>query len=311
MITAPSQSEVDRDALWSMEVFAAVVDRGTLAAAAQALRVTPSAVSKQLAKLEARIGVRLIQRTTRRLEVTSAGTRYREHARGIRAALEAADADVQSEDTALRGQVRVTAPTLLGQELVARVAADFVRDYPRVEVELDFTDRFVDLIGESVDIAIRVAPALPPSGLHARRIGFIEWFFVASPGYLRRSAAPRRPQDLADHACLALAGAERGRWAMTFGGRSMTVAVQGPIASTSLAALHRCALAGAGIVQCPAYLVSRDLEKGRLVRLLPNASIKRRVVFAVRASGRFVPPRVDALTTRLQTELRRLLALGS
>ncbi|MFT3770318.1 MAG: LysR family transcriptional regulator [Minicystis sp.] len=295
---------IDRDALWDMEVFLAVVEGGALAAAARALRVTPSAVSKQMARLEARLGVRLLQRTTRRLRPTPAGARYADHARRVVAALAEAEADVQTEGASLRGRLRVSAPTLLGQELVAPIVARFLLAHPDVMVDLDLTDRFVDLAAEPVDLAVRVAARLPASELSARKIGVVRWVLVASPAYLKRRATPKRAEDLADHACLDLAHAEdRTRWRLTAGGRAASVTVKGPLVSSSMVALHRAALAGAGIAQLPGYLVRADLAEGRLVQVLRGAELPRRFVFALQPSRALVPPRVRAFADFLAGEL--------
>lgn len=295
---------LDRDALIHMQLFLAVVDGGSLAAAARALRLTPSAVSKQLSRLERRLGVRLVERTTRSLRVTAAGTRYRRHARSLVATLADAEADVQAETRAVAGELRVSAPTLLGQEVVGPLAARFLLAHPEVCLELDLTERFVDLAAEPVDVALRVATRLPASGLAARRLGSFAGVIVASPDYLERRGAPRRAQDLAEHACLELAhDAERGRWRMTSGGRELAVEVRGPLVSSSLVALRRCALAGLGVARLPGYLVRDDLEQGRLVRLLPHVASARKAVFAVRAHAALVPPRVRAFIDFLAAEL--------
>jgi DNA-binding transcriptional LysR family regulator len=285
------------------------VDGGTLAAAARALRVTPSSISKQLAKLERRLGVRLLQRTTRSLRVTAAGARYRAHAQRVMSALAEAEADVQSEETALAGALRVSAPTLLGQEAIAPIAARFLRENAGVELDLELTDRFVDLVSEPIDLAIRVASRLPESGLSARRLGLLSWHFVASPAYIKQRGAPRRPEDLGHHACLDLAhGTDRGRWRMAYGGAEVEVDVRGPLVSSSLVALHRSALAGLGVAQLPSYLVREDLERRRLVQVLPSAGTARRTVFAVQPSRSFAPPRVRAFTDFLAAELPAVVA---
>ncbi|WP_394837354.1 LysR substrate-binding domain-containing protein [Pendulispora rubella] len=295
---------MDREALWNMEVFLAIANGGTLAAAARALRVTPSAVSKQLAKLEARLGVRLLQRTTRTLRATAAGERYRAHARRVIEALESAEADVQSEETALAGPIRVSAPSLLGQEIVAPIVADFLKAHPRVRIDLELTDRFVDLVGEVFDLAIRVAAELPESGLTARRIGTLSWRYFASPAYVSARGMPTRPEDLTGHDCLELAHDERrGRWQIRLRKREVEVDVRGPLVSSSVVALHRVALAGLGIARLPTFLVERDLAAGQIVEVFPNAIPHRTSVFAVQPTRAFVAPRVRAFGNHLVTEL--------
>lgn len=286
---------IDREALWAMQVFVAVVEGGSLAAAARSLRVTPSAVSKQLGKLERRMHVRLLQRSTRALRTTAAGERYRAHAKSILSAVEAAECDTQAREEAIAGSLRVSAPTVLGQEVVAPIVAAFVARHRDVQIELDLTDRFVDLGTEPVDVAIRVASRLPESRLTARRLGALTWILVASPAYLEARGKPSRAEDLATHACLDLAhAADRGRWRLQMRERSVEVEVTGPLVSSSLIALHRCALAGVGIAQLPSYLVRADVAAGRLVQVLSTAGAERRTVWAVQPTRAFVPARVRA-----------------
>ncbi|MDF2696999.1 MAG: Transcriptional regulator, LysR family protein [Labilithrix sp.] len=295
---------IDRDALAVMEAFVAVVDRGSLAAAARVLGVTPSAVSKQIARLERRLRVRLLQRTTRSLRVTAAGERYRAHARKVIAALEEAEADVQAGDAVLAGALRVSAPTLLGEELVAPIAARFLKEHPDVRLELELTDRFVDVVSEPIDLAVRVAPRLPESGLLARRIGDLTWVLVASPAYLRERGEPATPRDLTEHRCLELAhGSDRGHWRLEHRGRPFELGVRGPLVCTSLVALRRCAREGLGIVQLPAYIAREDIQRGRLVQVLPGVTGARRTVYVVQPTRAFVAPRVRAFVERIASEL--------
>ncbi len=303
---------MDRDALWSMLVFLEVVERGTLAGAAQALHVTPSAVSKQMTKLEERLGVRLAQRTTRSFRLTAAGTRYREHATRVTSALDDAEADVQRESGALRGRLRVSAPLLLGQQLVAPIVARFLEAHPDIELDLELSDRFVDVVGESIDLAVRVAQHLPESGLTVRTVGTMDWYLVASPAYLARHGTPRVPADLADHTCVELSHAQdRGMWRLETGGKTEAVAVRSRLASTGLVALHHGVREGAGIGRFPEHLVGEDLASGRLVRLLRKVSTSQRVVSLLMPSRSYVPPRVRAFATVLTQELRPALKGGA
>jgi DNA-binding transcriptional LysR family regulator len=300
----------DRDAVWGMEVFLKILETGSIAAAARALRVTPSAVSKQLAKLEARLGVRLLRRTTRRLSPTGEGLRYAEHAGAILGAIEAAEREIAREEDTPRGKLRVSAPTLLGQEIIAPLAARFLAENPRVELELDLSDGYVDLVKESFDLAVRIAPRLRENGLIARKIGVNELILVASPRYLEGAPPLRRPRDLSQHRCLELAhSSDRGRWSLAASGRTFAVPVRDPVVcSNSLVALHRLALAGAGVASLPTYLVRRDIEERRLAQVLPSARRAQRSIYVVHAGGRLVTTRVrrfaDLLARDLPGEIR-------
>lgn len=299
---------VDREALWAMQLFVEVISRGSLAEAARAQGITPSAVSKQIARLEERLGVRLLSRTTRSLAATAAGARYHEHAQQILAAVRAAEAEVIADKGDARGRLKVSAPTLLGQELIAPLCARFIDQHPGVEIALDLSDRFVDLVREGVDVALRVATGLPGSGLTMRRLGAFELVLVASPAYLRRRPPIEHPKDLEQHACLSVAHLEdRRTWRLSLGGRAMEVQVAGPLTSTSMRALHAAAREGAGIALVPLYMAAPDLASGRVARVLPQASMPRRTVHAVHASGRLAPARVRRFVDLLALELPRVL----
>ena len=291
---------LDREGLWAMQVFRLVTDEGSLAGAARALRMSPSAVSKVLAKLEARLGVELLRRTTRKASMTPAGERYRDHCVRVLGAWDEAEADLAAESSEARGTLRVSAPTVFGQEVVAVCVAAFVRAHPKVRVELELADRYVDLVRESFDLAVRIAGELPPSGLVARRVGVQRRVLCASPEYLADAPPLRRARDLEGHRCLELAHVvDRGRWELASHGRTTRVPVDGPVLSTNLRALYQCVLGGAGVARMPLYLVAGDLEAGRLVRVLPEVTLSRSEVFVVRASGRRLSASARALSSRI------------
>lgn len=303
---------IDREALWGMQVFLAVVEAKTIAAAARTLRVTPSAVSKQLAKLEQRLGTRLLQRTTRSLRVTSAGERYAARATVAVAALAEAEESARAEASAPRGPLRVSAPTVLGQELVAPIAARFLATHREVSMELELSDRFVDLAAEPIDVAIRIARRLRSSGTTARRLGVMGWTLVASPSYLEAHGAPRRPEDLALHRCLEIAhDLERGRWRLERGARHTRVAVSGPLVTTSLFVLRRAVLDGLGIARMPTYVVRAALDAGTLAVVLPTWRLEASTVYALQPSRLFVPSRTRAFVELLVDALPALLASGA
>lgn len=302
---------MDRDALWQMQLVVATVDEGTIAGAARRMRVTPSAVSKHLLAVERRIGVRLIQRTTRSLRVTEAGARYIEQARAALAAVEAVEARASSEQSALKGPIRISAPTLLGQELLAPVIARFVKTFPEVHVDLDLADRFVDVVSEPIDVAVRIARRLPSAEYIVRRIGEIRWVLVASTQYLAEHKRLRRLEDLAEHACLELRHADdRGRWRFVRNGKQVLVSVRGPLTCSNLIALRHAIRQGVGIAQVPTYLVTSDLASGRLVTVFPRSVLESRALFLVQPSRAFVPHRVRALCDVLARELPIALIEG-
>lgn len=299
---------IDRDALWDMQVFAAVVDGGSIAAGARAVGATPSAISKRLAALERRLGTRLLHRTTRQLRITTEGATYVERARELLHTVAKLESCMQENGGALRGEIRISAPTLLGQELLTGVIARFLRQHPEVSAHLELSDRLVDLVSEPFDVAIRVATHLEAKELIARRVGVLETILVASPGYVKERGAPENVASLSTHAVLEAAfDGNRGRWDLQTRSGIKSVAVRGPLVCSSLGALRQAALAGLGVAQLPRYLVQSDLRARRLVHLLPKCTADQRSVFVVRASRAFVPSRVRALTEFIARELPALL----
>jgi DNA-binding transcriptional LysR family regulator len=277
-----------------MSIFVAVVDAGSFTAAAKALRMPKSTVSKRIAELEDRLGCRLLHRTTRRVKVTAVGATYYAECQRIVADARAADRTVAARDGALRGTVRVTAPWLLS-EIIAPAMHRFLRENENVSLEVWITNRLVDLIEEGVDLAIRPG-GLTDSSLMARRLGEVERCICASPEYLARHRAVTKPSDLRSHACVAFGrGGTTRTWTFERDGKKTIVSVNGRYAVTSVALMHRAALAGLGIASIPKFVVEDDLAAGRLVPLLENWSAGRGAVHLVYPSGRHLSPSVRAL----------------
>ncbi|HSC88124.1 MAG TPA: LysR family transcriptional regulator [Polyangiaceae bacterium] len=286
-----------------MRTFVTVVEAGTIASAAKKLLRTPSAISKQLKRLEDELRVTLLHRSTRQLRLTDDGRRFHAHALRLVSGFDDAKAELLHRHTTLSGSLRISAPLSFGQEMVATWVAQFSRHAPEVHVDLNLSDRWVDLTTEPFDVAIRIAPRLPSSGHTAQKLGTMRWHFVASPSYLSQRGTPSVPRDLSDHACLELAHAlDRGKWRVA---GQRPVAVRGPLVSNGIVALHRAALAGAGIAQLPAYLVSEDVRARRLVRVLPRHEGTPRQVFALFQDGQRAPHRVRAFVDFLRTHAPR------
>ncbi|WP_394851164.1 LysR family transcriptional regulator [Pendulispora rubella] len=277
-----------------MSIFAAVVEAGTFTAAAKALGMPKSTVSKRISELEDRLGCRLLHRTTRRVKLTAVGCSYHAECQRIVADARAADRTVAARDGSLQGIVRVTAPWLLA-EIVAPAMHRFLRENENVSLEVWITNRVVDLIEEGVDLAIRPG-SLTDSSLVARRLGEVEHCICASPDYLERHRTVTKPSDLRTHACIAFGrmGTKR-TWSFERDGKKTLVAVNGRYAVTSGALMHRAALAGLGIASVPKFVVEDDLASGRLVRLLENWTTGRGAVHLVYPSGRHLSPAVRGL----------------
>lgn len=253
------------DRLDEFAIFVRIVEEGSLVRAAQRLSRSAPAVTRALAALEERIGVRLIDRTTRRLAPTEAGRALYERARGVVEAYEAAAAGAR--EAPVRGLLRIAAPVQFGRRHVAPLAAHFLDSHEGVEIELLLNDRNVDLIEEGIDVALRIG-ALADSGLVARPVGHVRRQWVASPAYLARHGTPKAPADLALHE--ALLGTSRGAMEWTFGGRrrGAPAHLAGRLRVDDIETRLWLAREGRGIAQFLSYQVAEDLTAGRLVRLL-------------------------------------------
>ena len=253
------------DRLDEFAIFVRIVEEGSLVRAAQRLRRSAPAVTRALAALEDRIGVRLIDRTTRRLAPTEAGRALYERARAVNADYEAAAAGAR--EAPVRGLLRIAAPVQFGRRHVAPLATRFLDSHDGVEIELLLNDRNVDLIEEGIDVAVRIG-ALADSGLVARPVGHVRRQWVASRAYLTTHGTPTAPADLARHE--ALLGTSRGAMEWTFGGRrrGAPTHLAGRLRVDDIETRLRLAREGRGIAQFLSYQVAEDLAAGRLVRLL-------------------------------------------
>ncbi|WP_419695024.1 LysR family transcriptional regulator [Mesorhizobium muleiense] len=275
-----------------MGVFLAVVEEGDFSAAARRLRMTPSAVSKIIGRLESRLGVRLLQRSTRRISLTAEGSTYAESARRILNDIKEAEIAVQP-GAEPRGRLRVSLPSAFGHRLIVPMLPAFIDRYPAVELELMFTDAIVDLLAEATDVAVRVA-AHSDSRLVVRRLAPNRRVICASPRYLERHGMPTTPDDLQGHICLGVT-ARGGLNIWEFGGPDglQSMRIRSPIEANSTEALRRLALAGIGIIRMSEILVGPDIEAGRLTALLTGYNHPDGApICAVYPPGRILSPRV-------------------
>jgi DNA-binding transcriptional LysR family regulator len=298
----------ERDLVSGMSVFVAVVETGSLAAAARRTRLTPSAVSKLVARLETRLGAQLLRRTTRSMTVTDAGQTFYERAGAVLAAIRGIEEEVAVGDVEPRGLVRVSASQFFGQGRVAPILVGFQKKFPRVSLDLDLTDRPVDMVGERTDVAVRITAAPPPSFV-ARRVGSIRRVLCASPAYLKNAPPPRRPGDLDRHSCLLIGGPSASPyWHFASDGAPRTSArIEPRLRVNSTLALHEAALAGLGIAELPSYLVEADLRARRLVRVLDQFAPTEIGVYVIYPPAALLPARVRALVKYLVPELEKVL----
>ncbi len=300
----------ERDVVSGMSAFVAVVEGGSLAAAARQTGLTPSAISKVVSRLESSFGAPLLRRTTRRMTLTNAGQLYFERARRILEELREVEQEMASNNAEPRGHLRVSASLLLGQTRVLPIVLAFMKKTPAVSLDLDLTDRAVDLVGERIDVAVRITSDPPPAFV-ARRVGTLRRVMCASPSYLRARHTPQTPAELAEHTCLLLSGAPAWPvWNFLPRGASdiaKSVRVSGRLRVSNTISLHEAAKAGLGIAELPRYLVEDDLRSRRLVAVLEGFESVEPGVFVVYAAGPIQPTRVRELVSHLVRELQKAL----
>lgn len=251
----------------SMSVFLTVVDEGDFSAAARKLGMAPSAVSKIIARLEDRLGIRLVQRSTRRIGLTAEGIAYAEAARRILKDLEEVELAIRPGSEP-RGRLRINLPSAFGHRLVVPLLAIFIERYPKIEMELSFTDAVIDLIAEGVDVAVGVSTRTN-SRLIMRRLAANRRVICAAPRYLDKHGIPQSPDDLDHHICLGITTrGEFNVWKFEGPEGIRSMRVRSPIKADSTEALRRLALAGIGIIRMSEILVGQDIRTGRLKALL-------------------------------------------
>jgi DNA-binding transcriptional LysR family regulator len=281
-----------------MMVFARVVQAGSFTAAARRLRMPKSTVSRKVSDLEERLGVRLLQRTTRALSLTDEGRTYNDFCARILEEIEEADLAVGRLRAVPRGPLRVTTPLNFG--FMGAIFADFARTNPEVTLEIVSTDRVVNLVDERFDVAIRAA-ALLDSTLVARPLGDVRRIVVASPGYVKERGRPRQPAELAKHACLAFAaGAASTTWRLEKGATTVDVSIEPRLAVNDFDMLHDAALAGVGVAMLPIFLCVAEIREQRLERLLKDWCSPRLVIHAVYPTARHLSPKVKAFVDHLR-----------
>ena len=283
------------DRLAAMHLFVRVAELGSFAAVAQQLGVARSVVTRQIAGLEAHLGVKLMARSTRRLTLTSAGTAYLEKCRVILNLVEAAETDVAEERAAPRGNIRMGLPLSFGLKRLAPMLLDFSQRYPEVGLDMDYTDRRVKLIEEGIDLSIRITRKLD-GGDVARRIGASRMQVVAAPDYLARHGRPRHPADLIHHECLGYtAGGQAQGWQFIVGGQAQTFPVRSRLQANNGDVLTEAAAQGLGITMQPDFIIDDYLAAGRLEAILGDFPIAELGIYAILPSNRHVPHRVRVL----------------
>ena len=291
------------DEIMALIAFARVVEAGSFTAAAAKLGVSKSVVSERIAGLEDRLGTRLLQRTTRKLSLTPEGLALVEPCARLVATADEVTAAADGTGDRPRGLLRVDAPVVFAQDCLAQPIASFLEHHPDVRVEVTLNDRFIDLVEEGIDVAIRVTSRLTGAGLVARKLATDQTALVASPAYLARRGTPHLPEDLLRHDCLIyslLKVAVEWRFRAPGGGRrELTVPVEARFKASSGAVLRRAALAGMGLAVMPTFMVASDLAAGRLVSVVPAFIPARLGVYAMYPEGKRVPAKTRAFVDHL------------
>lgn len=282
------RSQVD---LVDVLAFVRVVETGSFARAADRMALSKPVLSRRVARLESQLGARLLTRTARGARPTDIGSSYFARAAGVLADLEAAQEVVAQAVTQIAGPIRLTGPVSFGSAHLAPALADFMRMHPRVELDVSFDDRMVDLTAGGFDLAVRIG-TLPDSALIARRIAPVRKVVVGSPDYLNRAGRPRTPADLADHAIL-LYGSET--WRFRSGSAWEVIRVTPRLRTDNGDMLRQAAEAGLGLCQLPTFIASAGIESGALEILLPDHELESGALHAVMPPGRAATARVRAL----------------
>jgi DNA-binding transcriptional LysR family regulator len=283
-----------------MTTFTRIVDAGSLSAAARLLRLSLPAVSRQLAALEARLGVELIRRTTRRIALTETGTIYYQACRRILAEVDEADDAASGLHGEPRGTLVVDGPGTFGHLYLAPLVPRFLARHPQLELNLRLNDRLVDLVEERTDLLVRVGRVPDSTTLVARRLAEHPRVVCASPGYLARRNRPTRPDELAQHDCILLSLlSQPDRWELRSNGESATVHVHGRLLINDGAAMRTAALADGGVIFAPSWLVADDVRRGSLEVLLSGWTGPVIPVHALYARHRSASAKVRTLVNEL------------
>ena len=280
----------------AMLAFVRAVECNGFTPAARELDVTPSAVSKLVTRLERKLGVRLLQRSTRRLALTAEGEIYFERVQRIVGEIADAEADVMRFSEQPRGRVRISVGTAFATYALVPALPEFTARFPEITLDLVITEYPIDLIDAGIDVAIRIGP-LGEVNLVARRVGDLERVISAAPAYLERHGVPKRPDDLAHHNCLTLPGvAGQTEWPFRSAGGVRSVPVKGNITVNNAETLYELALLGLGVIRLSDLIVGPAIRNGRLVPILLDVHQPEPLpVHAVYAPSRRRPPKVDAL----------------
>lgn len=289
------------DRLDAMQMFVRVVETGSFTRVAHEFTTTQPTVTKQIAAMEARLKVRLLNRNTRGVSLTEPGTLYYEKCKAIVNDVADAESVVKVRQSQVHGQLRVGSSVAFGRRVVVPLALEFMQQNPQVQIDLSFEDRYTDLVASGIDVALRLGK-LADSSLGARTLGVNPWVLVASPTYLKKHGTPRRPSDLKEHATLIYSSVQgNDLWRLrNASGEAVSVPVTGRLRSNNLSALLAAARSHMGIAALPWYVAHESLKAARVVEVLKTCRLPEQEIHAVYPSPRLVPQKVQAFIAFLQ-----------
>jgi DNA-binding transcriptional LysR family regulator len=293
------------DKFLAMNTFVRIVEKGSLTAAAASLDTSPPSVVRTLAALERDLGVRLLNRTTRRLHLTDDGAQYLDRCRTILSAMQDAEAALTSRRSDPHGRLAVTASVLFGRRYIAPIVSDFLRRYPHVSADLMFVDRIVNLVEEGMDVAVRIGH-LADSSLIAVPVGKVRRSICASPEYLKRRGTPRTPADVRAHSCVRHTGfALRGDWNFRVGRRTVTVPINATVSCNDIDSSLEACLSGLGLGMFLSYQTAPYREAKKLKYVLEEFETAPLPVQVVYPQTRLVSSKVRAFVDESVSKLRR------
>ncbi|WP_242506241.1 LysR family transcriptional regulator [Pectobacterium zantedeschiae] len=294
-ITDANNTKMNGTDFEQITAFLAAVEHGGFTAAGKALARDGSILSRRVTALEKRLGVRLMERTTRRLALTEAGEAFHQRMLVALRTLQEIEQDTAAAAVGVRGTLRIALPATFGRMWVAPILPAFLAAYPELVVETAFEDRYVDLVAESFDVAVRIG-TLADSRLVARRLAPSQRMLCASPAYLQTHGTPSRPADLAGHACLGFSRlASYPLWHLRDGDKATAIRISGPLVTDDAQSLVQAAVSGTGIAMVSDWLAGPELNSGRLVPVLPEHPVEsNETVYLVHPSARLVPAKTRA-----------------
>jgi DNA-binding transcriptional LysR family regulator len=292
------------DRITGVQLFARIVETGSFSRASADLGITQPTATKHVAALEAKLGARLLNRNTRGVSATEIGALYYEKCKTIVRELDEADSLAALLQSKVGGQLRVSTSVAFGRRVLTPLALRFMREHPDVQLDLSFEDRYVDLVQQGVDVALRMG-RLADSALGARYLGSNPWLTAASPAYLARCGTPRNPNELAEHACLiysSVQGDDRWQYSST-SGETTSAPVRGPLRSNNLSALLSACRAGLGVAVLPWYVARESIAEGTIVTVLDEHLLPAQELHAVFPSPKLVPSKVLSFIEFLRLQL--------